>query len=65
MLNTIAVTATTAYVADHHLTAPNPDALVHGYVATTSWAAGLLLVVAVVAGWLIHTGTKARPGGKR
>ena len=57
VLNTIAVTATTAYVSSHHLTAATPDALVHGYAAATGWTAGLLVVVALVAGVLIHSGT--------
>ena len=54
VLNTVAVTATTAYVSQH-AGATSSEALVHGYAVTTGWAAALLVVVAVVSGLLIAT----------
>jgi uncharacterized membrane protein YczE len=54
VLNTLAVTATTAYVSNHVGATP-PDALVHGYATASGWAAGLLVAVAVVSGLLIAT----------
>ncbi len=61
VLNTVAVTATTAYIGSHG-GRESAAALVHGYATATGWAAGLLVVVAVVAGLLIHTGTTSRNG---
>jgi EmrB/QacA subfamily drug resistance transporter len=54
VLNTIAVTATTAYVSQH-VGAGSSGALVHGYAVATGWAAGLLVLVAVLSGLLIST----------
>ena len=57
LLNTIAATATASYLASHH---PGPLAqaqgLVHGYAVGAAWAAGLLVMAAIVAGLLINTG---------
>jgi hypothetical protein len=49
VLNTLAVSATAAYVADHAASpALHTAALVHGYTVATGWSSGLLAVMAVV-----------------
>jgi EmrB/QacA subfamily drug resistance transporter len=58
VLNTLAVTATAAYVSNHVSATPS-DALVHGYATATGWAAGLLVAVAVVSDLLIATSPKS------
>ncbi|MFD7164137.1 MFS transporter [Streptomyces violascens] len=66
LLNTIAASATTAYVTGHMaLGATNPEllklqAMVHGFTAAIWWAVGILAVAAAIAATLINTG---RPGG--
>ncbi|GAA4094752.1 MULTISPECIES: MFS transporter [Streptomyces] len=66
LLNTIAASATTAYVTGHMaLGATNPEllklqAMVHGFTAAIWWAVGILAAAAVIAVTLINTG---RPGG--
>jgi hypothetical protein len=62
LLNTIAATATVSYLASrvrtvHTVTA----ATVHGYAVASGWAAGVLLLAAVVGGSLIN----AHPGRER
>ncbi|MFE4538788.1 MFS transporter [Streptomyces scopuliridis] len=64
LLNTIAASATTAYVASHAATATNAQllelqALVAGFSSAIWWAVGILLVSATIAVTLINTG---RPG---
>ncbi|MBT2505501.1 MFS transporter [Streptomyces sp. ISL-98] len=64
LLNTIAASATTAYVASHAAGATNEQllraqAMVHGYASAIWWAVGILVVSAVIALTLINTG---RPG---
>jgi EmrB/QacA subfamily drug resistance transporter len=55
VLNTIAITATGAYLSSHaHSAAAGTAALIDGYAAATGWAAALLAVVAVVAFMLIR-----------
>ncbi|NUP48822.1 MAG: MFS transporter [Catenulispora sp.] len=58
VLNTLAVSATAAYLASH---AAGPSAhqaaLVHGYASATLWAAVLLAVMAACTYALIRTGT--------
>ncbi|MEP6667369.1 MAG: MFS transporter, partial [Nocardioidaceae bacterium] len=55
VLNTVAITATAAYVSAHAATAAVArDALVHGYAAATTWAAVLLGVVAAVIAVMIR-----------
>jgi hypothetical protein len=55
LLNTIAATATAAYLVDH---AHGPDvvarATVHGFAVASAWAAGSLVAAAVVGGILIN-----------
>jgi hypothetical protein len=49
VLNTVAVTATSAYLALHGTSrAATTSGLVHGYVAATGWSAVLLTVTAGV-----------------
>jgi EmrB/QacA subfamily drug resistance transporter len=55
VLNTLAITATAAYLSSHaRLATAARDALVHGYATATGWAAVLLVVVAAVALLLIR-----------
>jgi predicted MFS family arabinose efflux permease len=64
LLNTIAASATTAYLAAH---APAPAAvvqgLVHGYSTATAWGAGILVTGAAVALLLINAGRPPRRAG--
>ncbi len=64
LLNTIAASATTAYVADHAARATDPrllelQAMVSGFAAAIWWAVGILVAAAAIAFTLINTG---RPG---
>ncbi|MCX4581557.1 MFS transporter [Streptomyces sp. NBC_01481] len=64
LLNTIAASATTAYVASHAAGATNQQllqaqAMVHGYSNAIWWAVGILAAAAAIAFTLINTG---RPG---
>ncbi len=62
LLNTIAASATTAFVRSHHATTPaagkllQAQAMVHGYSVAIWWAVGILAVSAVLAVTLINTG---------
>ena len=61
LLNTIATSATTAYVADHAGSATNPkllqlQAMVSGYASAIWWAVGILAAASVIAAVLINTG---------
>ncbi|MFJ9620719.1 MFS transporter [Streptomyces sp. NPDC101181] len=64
LLNTIAASATTAYVADHAAGATDPrllelQAMVSGFSAAIWWAVGILVAASAIAAVLINTG---RPG---
>ncbi|WP_208647958.1 MFS transporter [Streptomyces tirandamycinicus] len=67
LLNTVAASATTSYLAAHAAGATGPEALrllrlegmVHGYASAIWWAVGILATSAVVALTLINSG---RPG---
>ncbi|MGW0545977.1 MFS transporter [Streptomyces altiplanensis] len=64
LLNTIAASATTAYITSHAAGATNEQllqaqAMVHGYASAIWWAVGILAVSAAIALTLINTG---RPG---
>ncbi|MFE7129255.1 MFS transporter [Streptomyces sp. NPDC057638] len=64
LLNTIAASATTAYISDNAAGATNPQALqfqgmVNGFTTAYWWAVGMLTVAAVIALAMINTG---RPG---
>ena len=65
LLNTIAAAATTTYIAAHHVQSTNEvaRATVHGYAVASGWAAGILVLAAVLAGLLInvHPGRPAVP----
>lgn len=58
LLNTIATTSSTAYVAAH-LTDPSKKALVvregvvHGYTVAIWWAVGIMLLAGLVAGLMV------------
>lgn len=59
LLNTIAATATAAYLAGHaHATAA--VATVHGYTVAAAWSAGILLVAAIPIALLITAGAPRR-----
>ncbi|MEV0317155.1 MFS transporter [Streptomyces sp. NPDC050658] len=64
LLNTIAASATTAYIADHAaLGASNPkllqaQAMVEGYTSAIWWAVGILVVSAAIAFTFINTGAQ-------
>lgn len=59
VLNTLAVTATAAYLSTHARSSATPrDALVHGYAAAIGWAAALLVAVAVVSLVLLRPSSK-------
>jgi EmrB/QacA subfamily drug resistance transporter len=60
LLNTIAATATAAYLAGTSSSAGVVNqALVHGYAVATAWAAGLLVLGAIVMAVLINAGRPA------
>jgi EmrB/QacA subfamily drug resistance transporter len=56
LLNTIAASATVTYLASHHVQSSTvvADATVHGYAIASGWAAGILVLAAVLAGVLIN-----------
>ncbi|MEV0092686.1 MFS transporter [Streptomyces sp. NPDC050738] len=61
LLNTIAASATTAYITDHAGGGTNPDLLklqgmVNGFTSAIWWAVGILVVAAGIAITLINTG---------
>ncbi|MEU0391961.1 MFS transporter [Streptomyces sp. NPDC006208] len=65
LLNTIAASATTAYIGSHAAGARDPKLLelqgmVHGFSSAIWWAVGILVAAAAIAFTLINTG---RPGG--
>ncbi|WP_156727193.1 MFS transporter [Streptomyces apocyni] len=68
LLNTIAASATTAYVADRAAGASNPrlleaQALVHGYTSAIWWAVGILVIAAGIAVAMVNTrGQGGAPG---
>jgi len=60
LLSTLAVSATTDYVATH---GPGPLAAVEGYVTAFWWAAAIFAVGAVVTGALLRSGVKVPAHG--
>ncbi len=65
LLNTIAAAATTAYLAAHAGSGVRlADATVHGYATASAWAAGIFVLAALVAGFVInvHPGRPATGG---
>ncbi len=65
LLNTIAAAATATYLTSHHVRSSTvvADATVHGYAMASAWAAGILVLAAVLAGLLIdvHPGQRVEP----
>ncbi|OON76008.1 MFS transporter [Streptomyces tsukubensis] len=66
LLNTIAASATTAYLTSHAAGASNAkllqaQAMVNGYSHAIWWAVGILLVAAAIALTLINTGHQGGP----
>lgn len=67
LLNTIAASATTAYIADHAAGATTPaaqklvqaQAMVEGYTSAIWWAVGILAAAAAIAFALINTGSQS------
>ena len=55
LLNSLAAAATLTYLATHHAQTKNivAQATVHGYAVASAWAAGILVLAAVLAGILI------------
>lgn len=53
LLNTIAASATSTYLADHHGADVLRDATVHGYATAATWALGITLGTAVLAALFI------------
>jgi hypothetical protein len=65
VLNTIAATATAAYLAGHHgLAGAATAAVSHGYSVASLWAAAALALAALAGGALITT-RPSRPGNAR
>ena len=60
LLNTIAASATAAYVAAHP--GPGPEGLVHGFTVAAIWAAGMLATAAVLAALLVVAPRPRSPG---
>ncbi|MEJ8635601.1 MFS transporter [Streptomyces sp. MS2.AVA.5] len=61
LLNTIAASATSSYIASHAAGAANPkllemQGLVHGFSSAIWWAVGILVAAAAIAFTLINTG---------
>jgi predicted MFS family arabinose efflux permease len=56
LLNTIAAAATATYIAGHHVQNASgaARATVHGYAVASGWAAGILVLAAVLGGILIN-----------
>jgi EmrB/QacA subfamily drug resistance transporter len=62
LLNTIAATATTAYLASHtRSVVAGAQATVHGFAVASGWAAGFLVLGAVVGGVLINADPAHEP----
>ncbi|MDJ1138556.1 MFS transporter [Streptomyces iconiensis] len=73
LLNTIAASATTSYVAAHVADATSKpaqhmlklEAMVNGYTSAISWAVGILLVSAAIVGVLVNTRAPGGPAAAR
>jgi hypothetical protein len=66
LLNTIAASATTGYLASHTSGRPAPQlaqlALIHGYTTVFWWCAGIFAAGAVICGALLRPGPLTGPG---
>jgi hypothetical protein len=58
VLNTIAASATAAYLAVNANGRLRVEGIVHGYSVATSWGVAILIVGAVVAAVLINAGKR-------
>ncbi len=62
LLNTIAASATAAYLATHRQSAADvARATVHGYATASGWAAGIFVLAAILSAILINV----RPGSSQ
>ena len=65
LLNTIAASATTSYLASHLHGRPAPQlaqlALIHGYTTVFWWCAGIFAAGAIICGALLRPGPLTRP----
>lgn len=66
LLNTIAASATAAYVTSHAATAPSPqvlelEAMVHGFTTGVWWGTGMLAVAAIIAFAFVNAGALSDP----
>jgi EmrB/QacA subfamily drug resistance transporter len=62
LLNTIAVSATTAYLSSHHGADLAGKATVHGYTVAFWWSAAIFVAGALVCGALLPGRARAQPG---
>lgn len=53
-LNTIAASATTAYIVANSLQGPNPDALVHGFTTAFLWSVGIMIFAGLIWVFLVN-----------
>jgi hypothetical protein len=64
LLNTIAASATTSYLASHLHGRPTPQlvqlAAVHGYITVFWWCAGIFAAGAIICGALLRRGPLSR-----
>jgi EmrB/QacA subfamily drug resistance transporter len=63
VLNTIAASATAAYLAMNSNQSSSIEAIVHGYSVATEWGVAILVLGAVVAAVLITAGRPSAKGG--
>jgi EmrB/QacA subfamily drug resistance transporter len=61
VLNTIAASATAAYLAGNSRGLSTAEAIVHGYSVATGWGVAILVLGAVVAAVLINAGKPSAP----
>jgi len=47
-LNTMAASATTAYIVSNQLAGPTNDALVHGFITAFAWSVGILALAGII-----------------
>jgi EmrB/QacA subfamily drug resistance transporter len=68
LLNTIAASATTAYLASHVVGRPSPalvqQSLIHGYTTAFWWVAGIFLGGAIICGSLMRRGPLRAPAAR-
>jgi hypothetical protein len=53
-LNTIAASATAAFILDNNLPGPTPDALVHGFSTGFIWSTGILVFAGLIWVFLVN-----------